>query len=209
MTRIDYSRRKARGGRGLIPPNNTQWDNEHHALDVRETLHLSENEPLPEIGEVYKKLDRAVTIFAHGELPAAAVFTDHFRNAGRGSWSGLALPMADGSIWVVYNDAHRPSRVRATLMEEFFHIYLEHPTTTLRLLPNPEQANRTYNAAAEGQAYGCAAASLVPYAGLKGMVGAGTTVPQIAAHFVVSRDLVLFRLKVTKLYRAAFRWRRN
>jgi len=94
-------------------------------------------------------------------------------------------------------------------MEEFFHIYLEHSTTTLRLLPNLEEANRTYDAAAEGQAYSCGAAALVPYAGLKDMVGAGITVTQIAAHFVVSRDLVLFRLKVTKLYKAAFRWRRN
>jgi len=209
MMLIDYSRRKARGGRGLIPPNNTQWENEHHALDVRDTLQLSESEPLPEIGEVYKNLRRAVTIVPHGELPAAALFTQHFRNAGRGSWSGLALTMADGSIWVAYNDAHAPSRVRATLMEEFFHIYLEHPTSALRILPNSEPANRTYNAVVEGQAYGCAAAALVPYAGLKGMVGAGTTVPQIAAHFVVSRALVLFRLKVTKLYRAAFRWRRS
>lgn len=206
---IDYARRKARGGRGLIPPNNTQWDNEHHALDVRESLQLGENEPLPEIREVYKKIPREVTILPHGELPTAAVYTQYFRNAGRRSWSGLALPMPDGSIWVVYNDAHAPSRVRATLMEEFFHVYLGHPTTALRLLPNPEPPSRTYDAGIEYQAYGCAAAALVPYAGLKRMVGTGATVPQIAGAFVVSRDLVLFRLKVTKLYRAAVRWRRK
>ena len=46
MINIDYVRRRARGGTGVIPPNNTQWENEHHALDVREDLGVGPDDPL-------------------------------------------------------------------------------------------------------------------------------------------------------------------
>lgn len=113
--------------------------------------------------------------------------------------------MDDGSIWVIYNDAHPESRSRVTLMEEFFHIYLGHPGAIIRVLPNSDSPNRTYDAEVERQAYGCAAATLVPYRALKSMVAGGITVPKIAAHFGVSGPLVSFRLKVTKLYSRARR----
>src|SRR5579859_375381 len=163
MIPIDFARRKARGGKGVIPPNTTQWNNEHNALDVRESLHLEESAALPEIVGVYGRLLPTVEVMAHGSLPVAAMFADHFRTSGRGSWSGLAITMDDGSIWVAYNDAHAVTRVRATLMEEFFHIYLEHPRSTVRLLPDHENTGRTFDQEVEREAYGCAAACLVPY----------------------------------------------
>jgi len=206
MISIDYARRRARGGTGVIPPNSTQWENEHNALDVRESLGVGPDDPLPSITSVYDKLLPSVTILPHGNIAAAGVFLDHFRGAGRTSWSGLAMTMDDGSIWVIYNDTHPDSRNRVTLMEEFFHIYLEHPGAMVRVLPNADSPNRTYDATTERQAYGCAAAALVPYSALKRMVSAGATAPRIAAHFQVSRQLVFFRLKVTKLYRKARRW---
>jgi hypothetical protein len=199
MINIDYVRRRARGGTGVIPPNNTQWENEHHALDVREDLGVGPDDPLLPM----------VTILPHGQVAAAGIHLDHFRRAGRGNWSGLAMTMDDGTIWVIYNDAHSDSRNRVTLMEEFFHIYLEHPGATVRLLPDPESADRAYDGAIEREAYGCAAAALVPYGALRKMVAGGVTVPRIAAHFRASRQLVFFRLKVTKLYRKARRWSRR
>ena len=116
--------------------------------------------------------------------------------------------MDDGSVWVVYNDTHSPTRVRATLMEEFFHIRLEHPSSALRLLPDAEKASRTYDDGVEREAFGCAAACLVPYAALKGMIDEGRPASQIAGHFRVSPALVAFRLKVTRLYAKARRWPR-
>jgi len=209
MISIDYARRRARGGTGVIPPNNSQWENEHHALDVREDLGVGPEDPLPSITSVYQKLLPAVTILPHGEVPAASSYLDYFRGPGRSNWSGLAMTMDDGCVWVIYNDAHPESRSRATLMEEFFHIYLEHPAATVRILPDPDSANRTYEATIEREAYACAAAALVPYGALRKMVTGGVTVPRIAAHFRASRQLVFFRLKVTKLYRKARRWSRR
>jgi hypothetical protein len=40
----------------------------------------------------------------------------------------------------------------------------------------------------------------VPYAGLKKLIGQGKSSPEIARHFRVSRELVEFRMKVTKLW---------
>ena len=208
MMRIDFARRRARGGTGVIPPNTKQWNNEHHALDVRDALALGYVAPLPEVPDVYKQLLPGVTVFRLGDLPVAFLFANHFRTVGRSNWSGLALTMDDGSVLVVYNDTHSPTRVRATLMEEFFHIRLEHPSSALRLLPDAEKASRSYDEGVEGEAFGCAAACLVPYAALRHLVEEGRSVSEIATQFHVSPQLATFRLKVTKLYAKAQRWRR-
>lgn len=199
--RIDFVRRKARGGKGLLPPNNTQWEFEHHGLDVREALGLPLDAALPDIGSVFQRLLPSIEIYPHGAIPMAAVFANHFRFDGRSSWSGLALEIEDGTTWVIYNDAHPTTRTRATLMEELFHIYLQHPHSTVRLLADREGPSRTYNPAIEKEAYCSAAACLIPYAALKRMVVAGWNQRAIAAHFQVSPKLTAFRLKVTKLYR--------
>ncbi len=93
-------------------------------------------------------------------------------------------------------------------MEEFFHLYLGHPPSQIRIMSSGDGAKRSYDADVEHEAYGCASAALVPYAGLKQMVTAGLVVSRIASHYGVSPQLVLFRLKVTKLYGKTRRWRR-
>jgi hypothetical protein len=45
------------------------------------------------------------------------------------------------------------------------------------------------------------AAALVPFKGLKALVEDGMAAQQIGRVYGVSRDLVIFRAKVTKLYR--------
>jgi hypothetical protein len=45
-------RRIRRRGKGFLPPNNKQWDNEHNALDLREELNLSLNVPLHRQGSM-------------------------------------------------------------------------------------------------------------------------------------------------------------
>src|SRR5712691_11455753 len=142
MINIDYARRRARGGTGVIPPNNTQWENEHHGLDVRDDLGLGPNDPLPSIRSVFERLLPNATVLSHREVPAASCYQEYFRGPGRSSWSGLAMTMDDGCVWVIYNDAHPESRIRVTLMEEFFHVRLGHPSATLRILPNPDSGSR-------------------------------------------------------------------
>ena len=99
---------------------------------------------------------------------------------------------------VIYNDSHPPRRVRATLMEEFFHIWLEHKPTRLRLMSNG-QGKREFHKEIEEEAYGSGAAALVPYQSLRSMLKDGMSVDEIADHFLVSSQLVDFRIRVAKL----------
>lgn len=202
MTRSDTERRKARSGRGLLPPNPKQWENEHNGLDLREDLGLSLDAALP-VAEVFELLP-AVTVLAHGEIPAAAKYIEHFRVEGRTRWSGLAVRVDDEHELVVYNDSHAINRIRATLMEEFFHLRLGHPRSVVRVLSAGRGA-RSYDEEIEQAAYGSGAAALAPYAALKSMLGGRVPIATIAEHFLVSGDLVEYRLKVTKLYRSAKR----
>jgi len=59
---------------------------------------------------------------------------------------------------------------------------------------------RSHDSNLEMEAYGSGAAALVPYQPLRAMVEEGKLTLGIARFFKVSRDLVVFRTKVTKLY---------
>ena len=111
----------------------------------------------------------------------------------------MAVEIAPGVTWVIYNDSHALTRVRATLMEEFFHLRFNHAPSSIRVYPgngNP----RSFSQPIEKEAYHTGAAVLLPYRALKQMVTEGAPVTQIAKHFDVSPELVGFRAKVTKLY---------
>lgn len=204
MRQPDYARRKARGGRGLLPPNPSQWGNEHNALDVRDELGLTIDQRLSH--EAAFDLEPNTIVVPHGELPAAAKYLDHFRQGRAAKWSGMVITLPTGNELVLFNDSHPITRIRATLMEEFFHLRLGHPRSALRIYGD-NGSWRTYEPTVEQEAYGSGAAALVPFAALRPMIEAGRTVRQIAQHFEVSDDLVLFRCKVTKTYRSARRKR--
>lgn len=196
------ARRRHRTGKGYLPPNPKQWENEHNGLDLREDLGISLDCALPH-EDAFDLLDR-VTVLPHGALTEAQESVDHFRGPGTGAWSGLALPRPDGTVLVLFNDSHPRTRIRATLMEEFFHLRLEHRPTTIRVYSSDGGA-RSYNPSAESAAFGSGAAALVPFRALKAMLQAGVAPLQIARTFEVSEALVVFRLKVTKLYRSGRR----
>ena len=184
--------------KGYFPPNPKQWTPERNGLALREGLNADLRDPLDHEA-AFRQLPH-VSVNPHGAIPAAAVFVDYFRTVGSSSWSGLAMTLADGHELVFYNDAHPVNRVRATLMEEFFHIRLGHPRSVIRILDG-NGPSRTYDARVEDEAYQSGAAALVPYWALKQLVSAGKDVSTIARQFHVSRDLVLFRAKVTRCYR--------
>jgi hypothetical protein len=141
-----------------------------------------------------------VKVLPHGELLAAQEYIDYFRGPGADSWSGMAIPLADGSVLVIYNDSHPMTRTRATLMEEFFHLRLEHSPTKVRFY-SEKNGGRTHDPEIESAAYGSGAAALVPFGPLEKMVESGISMGKIAGIFEVSPALVSFRMKVTFLYR--------
>ena len=189
---------RRRRAKGLLPGNPKQWSNERNGLRVRDELAIELTERLP-VGVAYSTLLPAVELRGHGDIPCAQVVVESFRSELKSTWSAFALSVGDGQIVVVYNDSHSDRRRRATLMEEFFHLRLGHRPSLIRLYG--EDGNRTFDRGVESEAYGSGAAALVPYAGLRQMIDQGLTTGKIATLFGVSIDLVVFRAKVTRLYR--------
>jgi Zn-dependent peptidase ImmA (M78 family) len=88
-------------------------------------------------------------------------------------------------------------------MEEICHVFLGHQPSRLAI----ENVNkhgkpiaRDYRENDEEEAYSVGASALVPFSALRRMINQGKTSREIARHFNVSRDLVEFRLKVTRLW---------
>jgi len=101
---------------------------------------------------------------------------------------------------VIFNETHSKQRRRATLMEEFFHLRLGHPPSTIRVSGDGD-AKRTFQSSIEEEAYFSGAAALVPYKGLRSLLDEGKVFEEIAFIFDVSKQLVEFRAKITKLYK--------
>ncbi len=88
-------------------------------------------------------------------------------------------------------------------MEEVSHVFLGHKPSRLAIetVDKDGKVNaRDYNHSIEEEAYGTGAAALIPYSALKRMVNEGKTIQQIAEHFRVSRALVEFRIKISRLW---------
>jgi len=121
-------------------------------------------------------------------------------------WSGGACsrPLPDGRRIVVLNPNHGPARTNATLMEEICHVFLGHKPNRLAVIADEEQGQtlaRDYRKLDEEAAYAIGAAALVPFAALRRAILAGKSAAEVARHFRVSRDLIEYRLKVTRLWR--------
>jgi IrrE N-terminal-like domain len=122
------------------------------------------------------------------------------------AWSGGACskPLPDGRRIVVLNPNHGAARTNATLMEEICHVFLGHQPNRLAVIAaekNGKTLARDYRKLDEEAAYAIGAAALVPFAALRRAVLDGKSAADVARHFRVSRDLVEYRLKVTRLWR--------
>jgi IrrE N-terminal-like domain len=192
----NFALRRPRKGTGVLPPNPNRWEQEHNALDLRHELALALDNRLC-VESVFSVLPD-VHLCSSDELDVDSSLKNHFSGTRSGHWSGMCVPCPNGITLVLYNANHPETRTRATLMEEFFHLWLEHPPDRLRLFSNGE-GRREYDGSKESEAYGSGAAALVPYRALKTMLTAGHSLRQVAEHFRVSEALVKFRIRVTKL----------
>jgi hypothetical protein len=136
---------------------------------------------------------------------------EHLLGAASEAWSGGACsqPLPDGRRIVILNPNHGRKRTNATLMEEISHVFLGHQPNRLKIVAQDDRGrsiSRDYRKGDEEAAYATGAAALVPFSALRKFVLEGQTSSEIASHFQVSRELVEYRLKVTRLwqiYRAA------
>jgi Zn-dependent peptidase ImmA (M78 family) len=124
---------------------------------------------------------------------------------GVNSWSGgtSSRPLPNGWRLVILNPRHGAQRNNATLMEEVCHVFLGHKANRLHIVAedkNGKTASRDYNEEDEEAAYAVGAAALVPYTALRRFVLKGKTSREIAQHFNVSRELIEYRIKVSRLW---------
>ena len=131
---------------------------------------------------------------------------EHLLGSGSEKWSGGACshPLPDGRRIVILNPNHGRMRTNATLMEEIAHVFLGHQPSRLKIVAESvggRTISRDYRTADEEAAYATGAAALVPFSALRRFVLEGQTALQIAKHFHVSRELIEYRLKVTRLWR--------
>ncbi|HZB44782.1 MAG TPA: ImmA/IrrE family metallo-endopeptidase [Pyrinomonadaceae bacterium] len=130
---------------------------------------------------------------------------EHLLGVGTNDWSGgtASRPLPNGWRLVILNPKHGKARNNATLMEEVCHVFLGHKANRLSIVAQNKQGKtvaRDYNEADEEAAYAVGAAALVPFAGLRALMKRGLTSIEIARHFNVSRELVEYRLKVSRLW---------
>lgn len=129
----------------------------------------------------------------------------HLLGDGKDMWSGGAAShkLPDGRRLIILNPTHGKNRHNATLMEEICHVFLGHKPSRLAIKNKNKQGEaiaRDYNAEIEEEAYGTGAAALIPFTALKRMVNEGKTSAEIARHFNVSRALVEYRIKISRLW---------
>jgi hypothetical protein len=130
---------------------------------------------------------------------------EHLLGTGSDAWSGgtCSRPLPNGWRLVILNPRHGRARNNATLMEEVCHVFLGHKANRLSIVAKNKEGKtvaRDYNEEDEEAAYSVGAAALVPYSGLRKLLRRGKTSIEIARHFNVSRELVEFRLKISRLW---------
>jgi hypothetical protein len=131
---------------------------------------------------------------------------EHLLGSASEEWSGGASSrsLPQGQRIVILNPNHGPMRTNATLMEEICHVFLGHEANRLAVVGTDKRGKiqaRDYRKQDEEAAYAIGAAALVPYAVLRRFVLKGKNSFEIARHFRVSRELVEYRLKVTRLWK--------
>ena len=186
-----------------LPPTQKGREYELRAMGLRDFAQVRDDEPLDPF-----ELARYAKIWVidfdqiEGLEPTAR---EHLLGAGALSWSGgtCSRNLPNGWRLVILNPTQGPQRAHATLMEEICHVFLGHKPNRLAVI-TPGQDGQTlardYNDADEEAAYSIGAAALVPFVSLRKFMRAGWTAREMAQHFNVSRPLVEFRLKVTRLW---------
>jgi hypothetical protein len=188
-----------------IPPTQKGRHHEIRAQGLREFAGLRSDEDRLDPFELAKYAKLLVVPFDAIEELLSETTLKELLYGSKDKWSGGAASkvLPNGSKLIILNPTHHKNRHSATLMEEICHVFLGHKPSRLAIERRDRQGNivaRDYNAAIEEEAYATGAAALVPYAGLKKMIARGKTAAEMARHYGVSRALVEYRIKISRLW---------
>ena len=188
-----------------LPPTRKGREYEIRAIGLREFAGLRNDDDRLNPFELARYAKLLVASFEQIEPFLTEETKAHLLGAGRDKWSGGACSQTlyDGKKLIVLNPTHGENRQNATLMEEICHVFLGHKPSRLAIENVNKQGKpiaRDYREDDEEAAYSVGAAALVPYSSLKRFVEKGKTSREIARHFNVSRELVEYRMKVSRLW---------
>jgi hypothetical protein len=187
----------------VLPPTQKRRQYELRALGLRDFARLRDADALDPFALArYARL--LVVDFAQIEGLTKET-REHLLGDAAEKWSGgaCAHPLPNGWRLVILNPTHGRRRNCATLMEEICHVFLGHKPNRLAIVAQDNRGRtvaREYNHADEEAAYAIGAAALVPYGALRRFLLSGKRSHEIGKHFGVSRELVEYRLKVTRLW---------
>lgn len=188
-----------------LPPTRKGRIFEIKAIGLREFAGLrQDDEPLNPF-ELARYAKLLVVPFEQVEPFLSEETRSHLLREGKDAWSGGACSQSlpDGRRLIVLNPTHSKNRQNATLMEEISHVFLGHKPSRLAIKVRNKDGKitaRDYQPEIEEEAYSVGAAALVPYSALRRFVRQGKTSREIARHFNVSRELVEYRIKVSRLW---------
>lgn len=189
----------------LLPPTKKGRHHEVRGRGLREFAGLKDDLQRLDPFALARFAGLLVVTFDQIESLLSAEAVAELLGRGKDKWSGGAASkrLPNGKKLIILNPTHAKTRHKATLMEEISHVFLGHKASRLSIEGRDKHGNliaRDYNADIEEEAYATGAAALVPYAGLKQLVERGRTVAEIARHYDVSRALVEYRIKISRLW---------
>ncbi|MCC7306701.1 MAG: ImmA/IrrE family metallo-endopeptidase [Acidobacteria bacterium] len=188
-----------------IPPTQKGRHHEVRAQGLREFAGLRSDEERLDPFELAKYARLLVVPFEDIEQSLSEETVRELLGSSKDKWSGGAASriLPNGYKLIILNPTHPRNRHMATLMEEISHVFLGHKPSRLAIERRDRHGNliaRDYNAAIEEEAYATGAAALVPYGGLKKLIARGKTASEMARHYGVSRALVEYRIKISRLW---------
>ncbi|MEZ5429432.1 MAG: ImmA/IrrE family metallo-endopeptidase [Pyrinomonadaceae bacterium] len=189
-----------------LPPTQKGRNYEIKAIGLREFAGLQSDEDRLNPFDLAHYANLLVASFEQIEPFLSEETKEHLLGTGRDKWSGGACSqtLRNGKKLIILNPTHGKNRQNATLMEEICHVFLGHKPSRLAIKNTNKQGKaiaRDYHPEIEEEAYSVGAAALVPFSALRRMVDRGKTSREIARHFNVSRELVEYRIKVSRLWR--------
>jgi Zn-dependent peptidase ImmA (M78 family) len=188
-----------------LPPTNKGRNYEIKAIGLREFAGLRRDEERLNPFDLAKYANLLVASFEQIEPFLSEETKRQLLNDGKDKWSGGACSqtLPDGRKLIILNPTHGANRQNATLMEEISHVFLGHKPSRLAITNYNKDGKviaRDYHAEIEEEAYSVGAAALVPYSALRRFILQGKTSREIARHFNVSRELVEYRMKISRLW---------
>jgi Zn-dependent peptidase ImmA (M78 family) len=166
---------------------------ERSAALARSALGLKPNTPL-DPWEYAKHLK--VIVLEFETLSLSAQTRSQLTVRDPDSWSAMTL-QEQGKFIIVLNPRHARTRQRSDLMHELAHIELHHSPARVEVSESGLMLLSDYSDEQEQEADWLGAALLLPRDGLLRLRAARKSPAEIAAHYGVSEQLCLWRLRTT------------